>query len=101
MKAIGKKMKLYLLRPIRKFYDTAINNDTKDNPWNPWYDKYFGFIIRAENEYEARSLAPKNGNEVGKIEINHNPWLDRNYSECTELTNEGKSGKIICDFRSA
>ena len=43
-------MKLWLLRPRENF---AKGN----NPWHPWYDKYFGFVIRAETEDEARSIA--------------------------------------------
>lgn len=36
-------MKIWLLRPI----------DGCDE-WNPWYDKAFGFVVRAAREQEAR-----------------------------------------------
>lgn len=53
-------MKLWLLRPIKD--------------WIPWYDKSFGFVIRAESEDAAREMADKNReNENAK---NGNPWLD-------------------------
>jgi hypothetical protein len=28
----------------------------KDDPWSPWYDKFSGFVIRAESELEASKL---------------------------------------------
>lgn len=34
--------------------------DENDNPWKPWYDKNFGFIIRAKTEKEAREIADEN-----------------------------------------
>ena len=78
-----------------------------ENPWSPWYDKAFGFVVRAENEEEARKLAnEKGGDETG--EISHSiyrtggdPWLDANFSECVELTEEGNKGVIICDYALA
>lgn len=36
-------MKLWLLRPV-------VGLDENDNPWWPWYDKAFGFVVRAETE---------------------------------------------------
>jgi len=78
-----------------------------ENPWSPWYDKAFGFIIRAENEEEARKIANKNGgDEVGKIShkvyrTGGDPWLDANFSECIELSTDGEKGVIMRDFASA
>jgi hypothetical protein len=78
-----------------------------ENPWSPWYDKAFGFVVRAENEEEARKLAnEEGGDETGEIahsvyRTGGNPWLDANFSECVELTEEGDKGVIIRDFASA
>ena len=40
-------MKLWILMPKE-------NLNKGDDPWNPWYDKCFGMIIRAKTEEEAR-----------------------------------------------
>ena len=43
-------MELWILR--------AMENLPKfDDPWEPWYNKAFGFVIRAGNEESARRLA--------------------------------------------
>ena len=93
-------MKLWLLRPNK-------NLAKDDNPWEPWYDKAFGFVVRAETEEEARKMAnEKGGDEIGPAQIDvyrtgGDPWLDPKYSSCAELTPEGKSEIIIKDFASA
>lgn len=93
-------MKLWLLRPKP---DIPEEND----PWEPWYDKAFGFVVRAESEERARTLAnDSGGNETGEITTNvyrmgGDPWLDPDFSTCVELTNVGVEAVIICDLRSA
>lgn len=47
--------KLWLLRPI----------DENSPPWTPWYDKAFGFVIRAESEREARRMTESRTNITG------------------------------------
>jgi hypothetical protein len=92
---------------MKVFHLFPKENIEGENPWEPWYDKAFGFIIRAENEQEARKIANENGgDEVG--EVSHNvyrtggdPWLDANFSQCIEITNHGEKGVIIKDLRSA
>jgi len=90
-------MKLWLLRP----------NESNHSPWEPWYDKAFGFVVRAETEERAREIANENGgNEIGKIS-NHvyrtggDPWLDPILSSCIELNADGDERMIIRDFASA
>ena len=85
-------MKLYLLKPVE---DILI----VDNPWGAWFDRCFGFVVRAENEQEARKIATKNSGDE-KFE-NKNCWLDPFLSNCTELTSEGEKGLIIRDHRGA
>jgi hypothetical protein len=94
-------MKIFELRPVK-------NPRDNDNPWYPWYDKIFGFIIKAETEAEARNIANENaGNENNgtflgyKIANTNTPWLDSKYSTCIELTNDGKAGIIMQDFAQA
>ena len=95
-------MKLYLLRPI--------NPDVEGSPWKPWYDKAFGFVVRAETELEARTLADEDaGNENVVIDwesepmISTHPWLDPNLSTCIELGPgvDQPSEIILRDFASA
>ena len=40
-------MKLWLLKPIKR--------------WTVWYDKAFGFVVRAATEDEARAAASREG----------------------------------------
>lgn len=95
------KMKLWLLRPI-----DGLKID--DNPWEPWYDKAFGFVVRAATEEEARALAhAEAGNENRgtfidrKIANTHQPWMDAKYSTCVELLTEGAPEVVMKDFASA
>lgn len=82
-------MKLYLIRPI----------NPNRNPWDPWYDKAFGFVVRADNESEARAMV---GEEAGD-EIRKAPdaWANPQYSSCVELTAEGEAEVVIRDFHAA
>ena len=94
-------MKLWLLRPVDDL-------PRGDNPWEPWFDKCFGFVVRAGTESQARQFAHE---EAGKENYNTfinrtisnttSPWLDPKYSICTELTTDGEVGVIIRDFASA
>ena len=92
--------KLYFLR-LR--YDLPEEN----NPWEPWYDKAFGFVVRAESEKQARELANRDGGaECGPVRntvyrTGGDPWLDPEFSHCEVLTSDGDAGVIIQDFRSA
>ena len=96
-----KVMKLWLLK--------AKNNLPEgDNPWEPWYDKAFGFVVNAENESEARKFAnEKSGDENrgefmnGKIADTTEPWLDEKYSTCEILTADRDAGVVLIDFHAA
>lgn len=94
-------MKLYLLRPVDNLPDN-------DNPWDPWYNKCFGFVVRAKNEPEARQFATEDAGDENrgtfmgaKISRTNAPWLDPMYSTCVELKKVGDAGVIIKDFASA
>jgi hypothetical protein len=84
-------MKLWLLRPRKECIK-------KDNPWEPWYDKAFGFVIRAKTEKKARCLADQ---DAGDENDNFSAWTDKKYSTCIELTPSGKEQIILRDFYSA
>jgi hypothetical protein len=83
-------MKLWILRPVENLPDHA-------SPWKPWYDKAFGFVVRAETEEAARAFANREGGD----ETWANPWLDSTVSTCIELTPDGEEGVVIIDFARA
>jgi hypothetical protein len=94
-------MKLWMLRPV-----DGLNKN--DNPWKPWYDKVFGFVVRAETEEEARALAhaaagqENRGTFLGeKIAETNHPWMDAKYSTCVELLPEGAAEVVMTDFERA
>ena len=97
-------MKLWILRPV-----AGLPED--DNPWEPWYEKAFGFVIRAETEEDARKIAHENAGhendgEFKLPQMSHaehrwnttTPWLDAKYTSCTELSAEGEAGVLMRDF---
>ena len=89
----GIEMKLWLLRPIKG----------ADEAWEPWYDKAFGFVIRAKNEETARKLAHEDaGDENHEFGTSkRNPWLDDSQSSCVALSNKGSQEVVIKDFALA
>lgn len=84
-------MKLWILRP-------AGGRANNDNPWEPGYDKAFGFVMRANTEKEAREMAHnESGDETGTTRT---PWLDAAYSTCAELLPRGLAGVVMQDFHA-
>ncbi len=83
--------KLWLLRPMDGL-------GLFRNPWEPWYDKVFGFVIRAETAMEARQLAAsvEYCGDEGSL-----PWLDEKLSTAVELLADGPKGVVIIDLHSA
>lgn len=85
-------MKIFLLRPIK---------DLKNDPWSPWYDKAFGFVIVAESEDAARKLTENHtGDEAGWDNRWPNPWLDPTLSTCVEVPID-EARMVLRDFASA
>jgi len=93
-------MKLWILRPKE-------NLSEQNNPWIPWYDKAFGFVVRSETEERARQIANSfGGSETGLISMvvyrtGGDPWLDPDLSSCVELTLDGEERMILVDFHPA
>jgi hypothetical protein len=84
---------LWLLRPR----DSVVNlPSSADNPWEPWYDKTFGFVVRAATEERAREIA-----ESERGAEHSGAWLDSRYSTCEVLTAAGVEGLVIEDNRQA
>ena len=88
-------MKLYLLRPREDMPERS--------PWEPWYDKCFGFVVRAESETEAREFADAGAGSENDDEKEGTlrPWLDKELSDCEELSDAGEAGVVISDFHAA
>jgi hypothetical protein len=82
-------MKLWTLRP------NASPGRSEWGPWDPWYDKAFGFVIRAETEERARSLANERCGDEKKV------WTDPALATCVELLPHGAEEEIMRDFWSA
>ena len=94
-------MKLWILRSVE-------NLPKGDDPWEPWYDKAFGFVVRAETEEEARKFAHEEAGDEnrgtflgGKTADTNSPWLEAKYSTCVELPTEGEAGVVLQDFHAA
>jgi hypothetical protein len=89
-------MKLWLLRPLDDLPED-------DNPWEPWYDKAFGFVVRAETEDEARVISATEGGDENRARRSPtgSPWLDPCLSSCIELAPGGEAGVVIMDFCAA
>lgn len=77
-------MKLYILKPK--------NNLGKEDPWEPWYDKTFGAVVRAKDKSEARQILAREDMTA---------WLSEECSTCEELTTKSKSEIIIKDVHWA
>lgn len=88
-------MKLWLLRPITP----------NAGRWEPWYDKAFGFVIRAETESRARELAEAEHGDESTIAYGGKPavtaWKDPGLTRCIPLTEDGEEEVVIRDFWSA
>jgi len=89
-------VKLWILQPIE---------DHPSGNWSPWFDKAFGFVVRADSESEARNFADmESGDENGRNWSRRdvmNPWLDPETSTCVELTASGDAGVVMKDFHAA
>ena len=86
-------MKLWLLRPIEG-----------DALWEPWYDKAFGFVVRAETEADARALAlTDSGEETFDLlgpDTDRAAW-ESAHSTCVELLPDGEPGVVMRDYASS
>jgi hypothetical protein len=87
------EMKLWILEPI------DLPKGQRD-PWDPWYDKAFAHVVRAQTEGEARALA---GTSIGDECRGPagNVWLDPKYTTCIELTADGTAEVVMTDFHAA
>lgn len=82
-------MRLWILRPVEGL-------PKADSPWEPWYDRTFGFVVRAETESDARAIASEEAGEEGTT-----VWMEPKYTTCKELLPEGVAGLVMRDFAAA
>jgi len=59
------------------------------------YDENDGFVIRAENEFDARCIANENHADEGRI------WDCEASVSCQEININGNKGIILADFYEA
>ena len=78
-------MRIWILRPLKD--DLA--------PWAPYYDRMFGFVIRAATVEAARSLAASSCGDEGP-----DAWLSGRNSTCAELRADGPAGVIMEDYNT-
>lgn len=70
-----------------------------EHPWaHPWGTAQ-GFVVRADDEAQARRLADSYaGGETDEWHTPAHPWLDPTYTTCVELTGDGPAEVILRDF---
>ena len=78
-------MRLWILRP-----------GPDQSAWEPWFDKAFGFVVRAESEKAARAMAAKEHGDEGA-----EAWCSNQSSTCEPLIIEGAAGVIMEDYAHA
>lgn len=91
---------IYWLVPCDRFImgERAHNYDPNEhNPWEPQYDKAFGFVVAAEDELSARILCNGDAGDEGKI------WTDVDRVNCIALAHNAwfEDCIFVRDFRSA
>ena len=59
------------------------------------WDMNYGFVIRAETEGEARTMA-----ETQRSAEQKGVWLSSEYTVCEELVADGLPGVILADFHA-
>jgi hypothetical protein len=71
------------------------------DPWQPPFDRAFGFVVRAADEEEARWVAHQAAGEENGTLDGIAPWLDASYSACEEMEADGASEVVLVNFRHA
>jgi hypothetical protein len=79
-------MKLWLL-------EMRENLPRDDNPWNGHYYVADGFVVRAIDELQARSMAQQfHGDEAT---LGRPVWTEERYTTCVELTTDGEASVLL------
>lgn len=92
-------MKLWILRPMD--YSNKLAFNEIGDPWSPWYDKCFGFVIAAESEQRAREIATEEAGDEKRTIEGILPWMDSRYSSCLELEVPKEEGVVMQEVENA
>ena len=68
-------------------------HDETLDPWMPWFDRMFGFVLWAESESSARRLASEEAGDEGA-----SAWLSPQNSSCVELLAACSEGVVMRDY---
>ena len=76
------------------------NDDRETDPWDPWYDKCFTMVVRAETEREAREVAQSEG-ECETARSGGEVWTDPELATCVPINeyDPEREGKYATDGR--
>lgn len=85
-------MKLFLIKPRED-----LGKDRATNPWEPWYDKAHGFVVRAPSDEAARRAAQANASDERRAFPD--VWLKPEYATCIELTADGPAEVVLIDYQ--
>jgi hypothetical protein len=98
-------MRLWLLRP------RADVLAREAHPWEPPEDKVMGLVVRAADEFAARSLAQAQAGYEGagiyrrfgaeEDEVADGVWFDPAWTTCEKLEHTGEAGAVLVDRREA
>lgn len=78
------------------------NIDDVSDPWSPWFDKNFGFIIRAESETRAREIAQENAGGETRDNRDEGVWTDPSLAACVPIEEYGGDDEVLMrDFARA
>ena len=86
-----RKLKLWLLRPVDWSKNERGRYDTDLDEWNVW-DRYYGFVIQAYTEDEARGFAAREASSEG-AEV----WINSAKTSCVELKPGTEAGIVISE----
>lgn len=89
-------MKLWKLTPRHDSLWWCV--DGKD-PWHPHHERVFGFVVRADDEEQARWMAHEAGGRENTALDGVRPWTDPHYSRCEPLPEDGPPGVVLAYFR--
>lgn len=119
MNADNSGLPLWLLRPRVKDYtgdpDPEWEGKRGTDPWEPWYDKAFGFVVAAPDEALARRLANEDAGDenregydfdTGKVTPPKYPnvWENPEYSVCWQIAEQSTITEpkvVVRDFAAA
>ena len=84
-------MYLWILRPIEGLLDDDC--PVEGNPWEGFWDRQHGVVVRAVDEAAARALAASTKGDERSV-----AWLEARWSSCALLPEVGPAEVVLVDF---